>query len=130
MKALPEEEEDRLPSFREIVQRFSLFSTSATCNPQIGPGGSLGCRCQNCTEWYAFVKGCSPFCKEVQYEVLTEEHVHGLANYLLSQAAEYRLPVMKVLEVGAGSGRLSYHLNRLLNQSSRDSKRQIMAREV
>ncbi|KAL3678235.1 hypothetical protein R1sor_021191 [Riccia sorocarpa] len=116
------EEDDRLPSFHEIVKRFSLFSAAATCNPQVGPGGSLRCRCQGCTDWYAFVEGCSPLSKEVQYEVLTEEHVHGLANYLLLQAAEYRLPVMKVLEVGAGSGRLNFHLNRLLNRLSRDSK--------
>ncbi|BBN02965.1 hypothetical protein MPTK1_2g19690 [Marchantia polymorpha subsp. ruderalis] len=112
----------QLPSFHEIVKRFSLFSTSLSCNPEVGSGGSLDCRCQGCMEWHAFVEGNSPLSKEVQYEVFTKEHVQGLANYLLLQAAEYNVLVLEVLEVGAGSGRLSHHLNRYLDQISLSSK--------
>lgn len=62
------------------------------------------------------MEGRDPSDTDVKYEVFTREHVTGLACYLRARAAEYNLSVMNVLEVGAGSGRLSLHLNRSLSR--------------
>ncbi|XP_024393683.1 uncharacterized protein [Physcomitrium patens] len=111
-------EECELPSFYELLDRFSLFDSSASsgCDVQIGKNGSLFCKCEGCIRWSDFVEGRDPSDIEVKYEVFTREHVAGLACYLRTRAAEFELSVMDVLEVGAGSGRLSYHLNKYLSQ--------------
>ncbi|KAG0624895.1 hypothetical protein M758_2G012000 [Ceratodon purpureus] len=116
--------EPELPSFYELVHRFSLFDSSASsgCDVQIGANGSVFCKCEGCVRWHDFVEGRDPSDAEVKYEVFTREHVTGLACYLRSRfcgsakAADYELPVMDVLEVGAGSGRLAQHLNRSLTR--------------
>jgi protein-L-isoaspartate O-methyltransferase len=51
---------------------------------------------------------------QVKYEVFNQDHVSALAHYLQDRAATYKLSDMKVLEVGAGSGHLSYYLNLFL----------------
>lgn len=111
-------EEPELPSFYELLHRFSLFDSSASsgCDVQIGANGSVFCKCEGCVRWHDFVEGRDPSDSGVKYEVFTREHVSGLACYLRAKAAEYELPVMNVLEVGAGSGRLALHLNRSLSQ--------------
>lgn len=112
-------QQEQLNSFDDLVQRFSLFSASSPqCSTQIGPGGSLYCNCEGCGQWRAFVEGRAPDGEEPQYEVFTREHVKGLAHYLLQRAEKYNLSEMSVLEVGAGSGRLSHHLSTFLSQSS------------
>jgi len=50
---------------------------------------------------------------KVRYEILTKEHVEGLANYLNQRAKEVgatEKKPLKILEVGAGDGRLAHFL--------------------
>lgn len=77
-------EECELPSFYELLDRFSLFDSSASsgCDVQIGKNGSLFCKCEGCIRWSDFVEGRDPSDIEVKYEVFTREHVAGLACYL------------------------------------------------
>lgn len=93
-------EECELPSFYELLDRFSLFDSSASsgCDVQIGKNGSLFCKCEGCIRWSDFVEGRDPSDIEVKYEVFTREHVAGLACYLRTRAAEFELSVMDVLE--------------------------------
>jgi hypothetical protein len=61
---------------------------------------------------------CHPFnyfChKYGHYFVLTQEVVRELADYLRKRAQELNLTNPVVLEVGAGNGRLTHFLNKLL----------------
>ncbi len=48
---------------------------------QVGPDGSISCRCNLCQQWDQFVSGELPGAPEwKQYEVLTQELVEGLAQ--------------------------------------------------
>jgi hypothetical protein len=56
-----------------------------------------------------------------QYEVLNQEFVHGLAAYLVERAQVIRANTdapITVLEVGAGTGKLSYFLGQTLEQQA------------
>jgi hypothetical protein len=107
----------KLRTFSDLVQDFSLFSSSSesSCKLQIGENGSVYCNCEGCVRWHAFVEGNNGlFDGQVKYEVFNQDHVSVLAHYLQDRAATYKLSDMKVLEVGAGSGHLSYYLNLFL----------------
>lgn len=103
---------DELPTFARLVQQFGLFGTVlCPLPPQVDArSGELSCSCSRCATWHAFVEGRPPHGTYPQYEVLTQEHIGGLAAYLLERARHYSLPKMRVLEVGAGDGRLRHHL--------------------
>jgi len=76
---------DELPSYGELVDRFSLFNSSSQaspCNTQIGVNGSLFCNCKGCIQWQDYVEGCDPRAGAVKYEVFTTEYVTELAHYL------------------------------------------------
>jgi hypothetical protein len=54
-----------------------------------------------------------------QYEILTLEYVDGLASYMAQRAEELgREETLKVLEVGAGSGKLTRQLKKLLTEKN------------
>ncbi|GAQ88010.1 hypothetical protein KFL_003940010 [Klebsormidium nitens] len=105
---------DELPTHASIVARFGLYEIDGLCNPQVNADGTVWCSCLHCHCWHSYVEGRLPEGTHVQYEVFTREFVHGLAAYLRERAAVYRLPRVKVLEVGAGDGRLSHYLRLLL----------------
>jgi len=45
------------------------------------------------------------------FEVLTVEYIQALAKYLKSRCAELHIVKTPIVEVGAGDGRLAYHIN-------------------
>lgn len=50
---------------------------------QVNPTtGVVTCECHRCGSWCDFVEGRDPAAPFRQYEVLTQEHVQGLASYL------------------------------------------------
>jgi hypothetical protein len=130
-------DEDSLPSCEELEREFGLFNrgdgdgfiggggggecggggggggdASTSCSPQVDSQGRVSCTCDGCTRWKAYVAGQlpPPYPSWPQYEVLTKEHVTSVAAYLRARAAHYNRNPLRVLEVGAGDGRLAYHL--------------------
>ncbi|MBI3255803.1 MAG: hypothetical protein HYZ63_02430 [Candidatus Andersenbacteria bacterium] len=68
-------------------------------------------------EWERFSKDGIKHHEKVRYEVLTREHIQGLGKYIANRAAEYKASEekpLKVLEVGAGDGRLTHFLSQEL----------------
>ena len=59
-----------------------------------------------------------------QYEVHTREHVEGLARYLRQRTRAYGRSPLRVLEVGAGDGRLAHHLRAALQRLTREEDEQ------
>eukprot|EP00899_Mesostigma_viride_P026190 jgi/Mesvir1/6756/Mv16717-RA.1 len=115
-----------LPSFHTYVREFGLFCSqddgnSRVCEPQVAADGRISCACSSCSRWKAFCGGSPPPPGDPtaltwgarRYEVLTEEFVEMLVDYLLSQARVYGLNTLRVLEVGAGSGALADHIRRM-----------------
>ena len=50
---------------------------------QVGPDGSISCRCNLCQQWDQFVSGELPGASDwKRYEVLTQELVEGLAHHI------------------------------------------------
>ena len=86
------------------------------------PAGRVFCLCCGCQRWKEFIQGHSPQdtgCP--QYEVITKDYISFLASYIHELAVGmiknqiYAGP-LRVLELGAGDGRLSHHLTLSLRQ--------------
>ena len=69
---------------------------------------------ENCTnpyqEWDAFIHEN----KNKVYEIITQEYLSDLANYLVEKYKEDKK--IKILEVGAGNGKLTHHLRNYLKK--------------
>jgi hypothetical protein len=112
--------EPPLPDFSSLCERFGLLrGEAAKCSP-VERRGAFACDCAACARWHAFVAG-RPHADDAsgcadgahpRYEVFTAEHVAALAAYLLERRAAYADACpLRVLEVGAGDGRLQHHLS-------------------
>ena len=107
----------------------SSSSPSPACAPAVDARGVVSCACAGCARWRAFCEGAldEPAHRPArrQYEVLTREHVGALAAYIHSRAnalvpppppapgspaRRRRRRALRVLEVGAGDGRLATHV--------------------
>lgn len=114
--------DDDLPTARELERRFGLFGGAASAGGHeliTSEGGSVRCACTRCLAWAEFINhglaGNDRQSSTKQYEVFTRELVAGLAGVLLSlrAALQAELPggrELRVLELGAGSGRLAHLL--------------------
>ena len=122
--------EPPLASYDELRERFGpLRGEAAGCTPA-ERRGAFTCDCAACARWHAFVAG-RPHADDEsgcaggahpRYEVFTAEHVAALAAYLLERRAAYAgTRPLRVLEVGAGDGRLAYHLSCALQRLSGDA---------
>lgn len=116
-------EDGSLPSCAALESEFGLFGRGGrddddgrSCAPRVDDQGRVSCACDGCARWKAYVAGAlpPPWPSWPQYEVLTREHVVALAAYLRSRAARYGRAPLRVLEVGAGDGRLAYHLRKAI----------------
>ena len=116
MRASSEPAQPALPDFEALRARFGLLLGDASGCAPAERGGAFGCDCAACTRWHDFVAGRLPDAGEggahPRYEVYTAQHVHALATYLLQRRAAYGISdrALRVLEVGAGDGRLASHL--------------------
>mmetsp|Transcript_19145 Transcript_19145/g.51541 ORF Transcript_19145/g.51541 Transcript_19145/m.51541 type:complete len:323 (+) Transcript_19145:29-997(+) len=124
MEGGDEDNIDALPSVRDLESRFGFFT-----QPEGGDGptsvhhelvptaaGCVTCECVRCKTWAAFIETGGPGGTR-QYEVLTREHVRGLAQLILHVRAHLvaagglgQGQPLRVLELGAGNGRLAHAL--------------------
>ncbi|MBI96316.1 hypothetical protein CL656_04150 [bacterium] len=63
-------------------------------------------------EWDAFIHRK----KDIIYEFINKEYLNDLSNYLVENYKENKK--IKILEVGAGNGKLTYHLRKLLEEKN------------
>ena len=118
-----------LPSASHLEREFGLFNPEGSgCCPTVDATGAVTCTCSGCERWSKYVAGTLgerwPTYK--QYEVLTAEYVAKLARYLRSRRSEIigaddvgePLRSLRVLELGAGDGRLTRHLREELDGHS------------
>ena len=118
-----------LPSASHLEREFGLFNPEGSgCCPTVDATGAVTCTCSGCERWSKYVAGTLgerwPTYK--QYEVLTTEYVAQLARYLRSRRSEIigddvvgePLRSLRVLELGAGDGRLTRHLREELDGHS------------
>ena len=62
---------------------------------QVGPDGSISCRCNLCQQWDQFVSGELPGAPDwKQYEVLTQELVETLAQHIRQGVASFKTSCM------------------------------------
>eukprot|EP00959_Pyramimonas_sp_CCMP1952_P013100 276908-Pyramimonas_sp.AAC.2 len=89
---------------------------------QVSDAGRVFCLCSNCERWKAFLDGHhSEGAGWPQYEVITRDFISLLADYIHGIAARMKrhrmcVGTFRVLELGAGDGRLAHHLARSLRQ--------------
>ncbi len=104
-----------LASYGELTRRFGLF-VEGECEPQVDSRGRVACICAGCLRWRAFLNGQPADATRTRYEVHTREHVAALASYLQQRRSALvgTSAALTVLEVGAGSGELSWHLRAAL----------------
>ena len=112
-----------LPSAAALEAEYGLFCRGAPHPMEIGDGGAASCACARCGRWARFVRGEEPEGGGwPRYEVLCTELVDGLAGWLRGVAASRPSTPsspsppspLRVLEVGAGDGRLTHHLRAAL----------------
>ena len=102
-----------LPSAATLEAEYGLFCRGAPHPMEISDGGAASCSCTRCGRWARFVRGEEPEgAGWPRYEVLCTELVDGLAAWLRGVATSRPRPSspLRVLEVGAGDGRLTHHL--------------------
>ena len=124
MRACPEAAQPALPAFEALRARFGLLQGEASGCAPAERGGAFGCDCAACARWHDFVAGRLPDADaggtHPRYEVFTAEHVTALAAYLLQRRGAYDVSLshrpLRVLEVGAGDGRLAAHLGAALRR--------------
>lgn len=109
---------EELLAARDLERRFGLFGAAAGSDAhELAPGarGSVSCGCARCAAWSRFIQhGALSGAK--QYEVFTRELVSGLARALVALRAALQPAgrALRVLELGAGDGRLARHIRREL----------------
>ena len=114
-----------LPSASVLEREFGLFDpTRAGCVPTVdATTGAVSCACAGCERWKRYITGTlgEGWPTFPQYEVITADYVTQLARYLrrrrleiLGADASSTRP-LRVLELGAGDGRLTRHLREHLD---------------
>ena len=113
MKRLRMDDPYSLPRQAEVAKIFGLGGGSDTCGKKFvyGSQGQMTCSCAVCVVWKRFVSG-HLFGHRV-YEILTVELIQKLAAHIWSRSSPHIDNT--ILEIGAGSGRLSYFLAQELN---------------
>ena len=113
MKRLRMDDPYSLPRQAEVAKIFGLGGGSDACGKKFvyGPHGQMTCSCAVCVVWKRFVSG-QLFGQRV-YEILTVELIQKLAAHLWGRSSPHIDNT--ILEIGAGSGRLSYFLAQELN---------------
>jgi hypothetical protein len=111
-----------LPHASALEARFGLFNDAHDAHqPLPGTDGAVRCSCERCVAWCEFVKS-TPARMGQQYEVFTQELVQHLARTLRMLRAELgselRGRALRVLELGAGTGRLAHELRKALAAAS------------
>uniref|UniRef100_A0A7S0RVG8 Uncharacterized protein n=1 Tax=Pyramimonas obovata TaxID=1411642 RepID=A0A7S0RVG8_9CHLO len=115
---------DELPSQADIIDEFGLFESGTGCSVQVSDAGRVFCLCRECQRWKAFLDGhhCEGASKGwPQYEVVTRDYIALLAAYIHGLAVHEKSKrpsagTLRVLELGAGDGRLTHHLAESLRQ--------------
>ena len=112
-----------LPSASVLEREFGLFdSTRAGCLPTVdATTGAVSCACAGCERWKRYITGTlgEGWPTFPQYEVITADYVTQLARYLRRRRLEIlgadEPRPLRVLELGAGDGRLTRHLREHLD---------------
>ena len=110
------EDLEDLPSAAAIEAEYSLYCAGGEPHPMDLERGEARCSCDRCSRWDRFVRGEEPGGWR-RYEVLTTELVAGLAAWLrgvTAASSHSSASPLRVLEVGAGDGRLTQSLKRAL----------------
>jgi len=83
--------------------------------------GAARCGCDVCVRWERWVRGEEPD-STLQYEILTSDLIRALAAWVrassVAGAGAPSTEPLRVLEVGAGDGRLSHYLREALRENS------------
>ncbi|KAJ1628847.1 hypothetical protein T492DRAFT_874362 [Pavlovales sp. CCMP2436] len=113
-------ETSELPSGSALQEDFGLFALAGGAhNPLPGADGGIRCECARCAAWTLYISHGGPGGVR-QYEVFTREFVDALARAISALAAALHASLdaraLRVLELGAGSGRLAHHLRAALAQ--------------
>lgn len=120
----------QLPSLGKLRDTFGLFLPHSVGHPvrHSGPAGRAECECAQCLAWKAFVHGTPPCRPRTQYEVLTREYMLGLATLVraLHPALGAR-DCLRVLELGAGDGRLAHFLRAALVDLGAEDEFRVLA---
>jgi hypothetical protein len=123
-----------LPSAGALEARFGFFASADSAAHEVRPAdvdGRCTCPCARCTAWSSFLRGTSgggaprgPDQRHArQYEVFTTDLVERLSFALISLRAHLRDPAptpstaSRVLELGAGTGRLAHELRAALDRA-------------
>ena len=112
-----------LPSASVLEREFGLFDpTRAGCLPTVdATTGAVSCACAGCERWKRYITGTlgEGWPTFPQYEVITADYVTQLARYLRRRRLEIlgadEPRPLRVLELGAGDGRLTRHLREHLD---------------
>lgn len=111
------------PPLAELEAAFGLFAAARpeAHAPAPGARGEVRCACAQCAAWARYTRGATNGGYPL-YEVHTAEHVRLLAALLLALRAAL-LPLLparalRVLELGAGSGRLAHLLRAQLARAA------------
>ena len=134
--ALDHRLEDGLPSASEVERAFGLHRfREAEAHRLEFARGEVRCVCGCCETWQRWVRG-KPLLTSagglpvtvhgggaplVRYEVITAELVENLASWFAGLAGRRPAP-LRVLEVGAGDGRLTLHLRAALRRRGLSSR--------
>lgn len=118
-----EEEGNELPSASTLEARFGLFTLSEDSQHALCPAenGTMACACARCSTWAAFISSGGYPRGRRQFEVLTSELAFSLARCLCVLRVALKLGEerpLRVLELGAGSGRLAHHVRKALGRMS------------
>ena len=105
-----------LPSSRGIAAAYSLYDTGAPHPLEFSASGVAACHCERCQHWAHFVAtgdGGGPI-----YLVPTRDLIETFANWILRERDVSGMnEPLRVLEVGAGDGKLALHLRAALRSS-------------
>ena len=112
-----------LPSASVLEREFGLFDpTRAGYLPTVdATTGAVSCACAGCERWKRYITGTlgEGWPTFPQYEVITADYVTQLARYLRRRRLEIlgadEPRPLRVLELGAGDGRLTRHLREHLD---------------
>ena len=107
-----------LPSRADVEAAYSLFGVGEK-HPVEFTDGTPCCRCDRCEAWQHYIRGgckAGALSASPVYEVITAELVDGLASWLQRARHEHGISgrMLRVVEVGAGDGRLTCHLRQHL----------------
>lgn len=101
-----------LPTSTALASTFSLFGAGAA-HPLVAGDTGTHCQCDRCAHWAAFVKAGGIHCQP-RYLIPTRDLIDSLRCWLIAESQRFGDAAMRVLEVGAGDGALTFHLRAAL----------------